>query len=316
MIKSRLAFLDPVLLTRLRTTSRRFTSIKARLRSRIQALQMAELEAGPGQAADATDDEITVASYNIHKCVGTDGRFMPARIAAVIAEMDADVVAIQEADQRFGRRRGLLDLKALEGQTGLCLVPTSEAADGHGWHGNALLLKKGSVRSMRRLSLPGAEPRGALLVDLDLPAGPLRMVAAHLGLLRRSRRWQVRSILDAVEDGPPMPILLLGDLNEWRPGRRSSLHELRPLFGPLTHAHFSFPSYFPVIALDRVIGSPGLVTAVEAHDSPLAQVASDHLPLKARIDIPAALQELQRTGGPALSADRALAGLTSPIPRL
>ena len=78
-----------------------------------------------------------------------------------------------------------------------------------------------------------------------------------------------------------MPILLLGDLNEWRPGRRSSLHELRPLFGPLTHGHFSFPSYFPVIALDRVIGSPGLVTALEVHNSPLAQVASDHLPLKA-----------------------------------
>ena len=55
---------------------------------------------------------------------------------------------------------------------------------------------------MRRLALPGAEPRGALVVDLDLPAGPLRIVAAHLGLLRRSRRWQVRSILDAIEEGP------------------------------------------------------------------------------------------------------------------
>ena len=126
---------------------------------------------------------LVVASYNIHKCVGTDGRFAPARIAAVIAEMDADVVAIQEADKRFGRRHGLLDLKALEKQTGLSLIPTSEEADGHGWHGNALLLRKGKVRDMRRLALPGAEPRGALVVDLDLPAGPLRLVAAHLGLL-------------------------------------------------------------------------------------------------------------------------------------
>ena len=305
MIKSRLPFLDPVLLTRLRKTSRRFASMKVRLRTRIQALQTAEISEGPRKAVDASGDEIVVASYNIHKCVGTDGRFEPARIAAVIAEMGADVVAVQEADQRFGRRRGLLDLKALERQTGLSLIPTSEAADGHGWHGNALLLKTGQVRSMRRLALPGAEPRGALLVDLELPAGPLRIVAAHLGLLRRSRRWQVRSILDAIEEGPPMPILLLGDLNEWRPGRRSSLHELRPLFGPLTHGHFSFPSYFPVIALDRVIGSPGLVTTLEVHDSPLAQVASDHLPLKARIDIPAALQELRGQEGKSLSEARA-----------
>ena len=87
-------------------------------------------------------------------------------------------------------------------------------------------------------------------------------------------------------------MLLLGDLNEWRPGRRSSLIDLKPLFGPLPNGISSFPSYFPVVALDRVIGSPGLVTALEVHDTPLAQVASDHLPLKARIDIQAALREL------------------------
>jgi endonuclease/exonuclease/phosphatase family metal-dependent hydrolase len=295
MIKSRLAFLDPVLLARLR----KFNSIKTRLRTRLQAMQVADAVAAPprkGLKANG-DHELVVASYNIHKCVGTDGRFEPARIAAVIAEMDADVVAVQEADKRFGRRHGLLDIKALEKQTGLSLIPTSEEANGHGWHGNALLLRKGKVRDMRRLALPGAEPRGALVVDLDLPAGPLRLVAAHLGLFRRSRRWQVRSILDAIEQGPRMPILLVGDLNEWRPGRKSSLHELRPVFGPLSHSHFSFPSYFPVIALDRVIGSPGLVTAMEVHDSRLAQVASDHLPLKATIDIPAALRELRGQEG-------------------
>ena len=294
MIKSRLAFLDPVLLARLRKNPR-FTSLKMRLRTRLQAMQAADVVAvAPGKAVKANGDhEMVVASYNIHKCVGTDGRFDPGRIAAVIAELDADVVAIQEADKRFGRRQGLLDLKALEKQTDLSLIPTSEQADGHGWHGNALLLRKGKVRDMRRLSLPGAEPRGALVVDLDLPAGPLRLVAAHLGLLRRSRRWQVRSILDAIGEGPRMPTLLVGDFNEWRPGRKSSLHELRPVFGPLVHAHFSFPSYFPVIALDRVIGSPGLVTAMEVHDSDLARVASDHLPLKATIDIPAAQKEMR-----------------------
>ena len=300
MPKRHLAFIDPVLLARLRRKSR-FRAIKARLRTRLQAMQ----SAGSGRAAKKSlkadgDHELVVASYNIHKCVGTDGIFDPGRIAAVIAELDADVVAIQEADRRFGRRYGLLDLKVLEKQTGLSLIQTSERADGHGWHGNALLLRKGKVLDMRRLTLPSAEPRGALVVDLDLPAGPLRLVAAHLGLLRRSRRWQVRSILEAIGEGPRMPTLLVGDLNEWRPGRKSSLLELNPVFGPLSQNHFSFPSYFPFIALDRVIGSPGLVTAMEVHDSALAKVASDHLPLKATIDIPAALRQMH--GEPELVA--------------
>ncbi|MEQ1944940.1 endonuclease/exonuclease/phosphatase family protein [Mesorhizobium sp. VNQ89] len=257
-------------------------------------MQAAGDERAPKGGVKANGDhEMVIASYNVHKCIGTDGRFDPGRIASVITELGADVVAIQEADKRFGRRSGLLDLKALERDAGLTLIPTSEEADGHGWHGNALFLRKGEVRDMRRLALPSAEPRGALVVDLDLPAGPLRLVAAHLGLLRRSRRWQVRSILDAIEQGPQVPILLVGDLNEWRPGRKSSLLELKPVFGPLSQNHFSFPSYFPFIALDRVIGSPGLVTAMQVHDSALAKVASDHLPLKATIDIAAALKEMR-----------------------
>ncbi len=292
MIKNRLAFLDPVLFARLRKNAR-FSTIKTRVRTRLQQMQSAGTTPMPSRDIRPNGDhELVVASYNIHKCVGTDGRFEPARIAAVIAELDADVVAIQEADKRFGRRSGLLDLKALHKHTGLTHIGTSEEPDGHGWHGNALFLRRGKVMDMRRLALPGAEPRGALVVDLDLPAGPLRLVAAHLGLLRRSRRWQVRSILHAIEQGPRMPILLVGDFNEWRPGRKSSLHELRPVFGPLSQSHFSFPSYFPFIALDRVIGSPGLVRAMEVHDSVLAQVASDHLPLRATIDIPAAVSAM------------------------
>ena len=290
MIRNRISLLDPMLAERMRAKPGRLGSLKTRVRQKLEA----RYGSGhvPLDEQTAAAHEITVASYNIHKCVGTDGRFDPARIAEVIAELDADVVAIQEADKRFGRRQGLLDLAALEG-TGLRLVPSSQASDGHGWHGNALLLKRGEVEAMRRLTLPAAEPRGALLVDLALPAGPLRIVAAHLGLLRQVRRWQVRSILDALEEGPRRPTLLLGDLNEWRPGRRSSLHDLRPHFGHVPHGLLSFPSYFPVVALDRVIGSAGLVTGLAVHDTPLAQVASDHLPLKARIDIGAAVREIE-----------------------
>ena len=233
--------------------------------------------------------ELRVASYNVHKCVGTDGRFDPVRSAAVIAELGADLVAVQEADRRFGRRIGLLDTATLERETGLAPLPVSDLPDGHGWHGNALLVRPGTPARLRRLALPGAEPRGALVAELDLPAGRLRVVAAHLGLLRRCRARQADAILRVLAEGEAMPTLLLGDLNEWRPGARSSLRAFEPLFGPLAPAPASFPARLPLFALDRILGWPqGLVDEVAVHDSPLARVASDHLPLTARVHLGAA----------------------------
>jgi endonuclease/exonuclease/phosphatase family metal-dependent hydrolase len=247
--------------------------------------------AGPQRGEAGT---LRVASYNIHKCVGTDRRFDPARTAAVIAELGADLVAVQEADRRFGRRIGLLDAAALERETGLAPLPVSDLPDGHGWHGNALLVRPGTPARIRRLALPGAEPRGALVAELDLPAGRLRVVAAHLGLLRRSRRQQAIAILRALaEDAGEVPTLLLGDLNEWRPGTRSSLRAFEPFFGPVNHGPPSFPARLPVLALDRILGWPrGLVRDVSAHDSLLARVASDHLPLTAcvRLGQPATVE--------------------------
>ena len=108
MPKRHLAFIDPVLLARLRRKSG-FKAITARLRTRLQAMQSAGSGRAPKKSLKADGDhELVVASYNIHKCVGTDGRFDPARVAEVIAQLDADVVAVQEADKRFGRRHGLL----------------------------------------------------------------------------------------------------------------------------------------------------------------------------------------------------------------
>jgi endonuclease/exonuclease/phosphatase family metal-dependent hydrolase len=238
----------------------------------------------PAELPAPAEGVLRVASYNVHKCVGTDRRFDPARIAAVIAELGADVVALQEADRRFGRRTGLLDAAALEAETGLHPLPVSVLEDGHGWHGNALLVRRGTPARLRRLALPGAEPRGAVIAELMLPAGPLRVVAAHFGLLHRSRTWQARAIVEALEDGPFMPTLLMGDLNEWRPGRRSSLGALVPMFGDVSASPPSFPSRLPMLALDRILGWPrGLLGPVQVHDTPLARVASDHLPLTATV---------------------------------
>lgn len=245
------------------------------------------LQSGPRcyRHAGGSKGHATVASYNVHKCVGVDGRFDPERVAAVIGELDADIVTLQEADQRFGQRAGLLDLPELESRLNLVPVRQPVRSPSHGWRGNVILVREGVVRHVRRLMLPGVEPRGALLADLEIKGARLRVIAAHLGLFRRSRSKQNERLIDAAR-ARNHPTLLMGDLNEWRVRRRSSLMPLLPHFGPLEAALPSFPSRMPILALDRILASPKeLISQIEIHESPLARLASDHLPIKARIDL-------------------------------
>jgi endonuclease/exonuclease/phosphatase family metal-dependent hydrolase len=224
------------------------------------------------------------ASYNIHKCVGSDRRFDPERVMAVIAEIGADVIALQEADRRFGDRAGLLDLRTLERDAGLVPVQVRNGHSGHGWHGNLVLVREGAVRDLHQVKLPGFEPRGALVADIDLAMGPVRVVAAHLGLLRHSRLLQVEALLGHARESTGRPVVMMGDLNEWRREGRSALKRFQPVFGPVGRGVPSFPSYFPMLALDRVLALPhDIIERTEAHDSPLARLASDHLPVKAMV---------------------------------
>ena len=234
---------------------------------------------------DETTGGALFASYNIHKCVGTDRRFDPGRIIEVIAEIAPDVMALQEADRRFGDRAGLLDLAALRERTGLVPVPVANGHLGHGWHGNLVLVREGVVRKVRQVTLPGLEPRGALLADIELETGGVRVIGMHLGLLRHSRLLQIESLVSHAVEADDRPVVLMGDMNEWRRRERgSALSAFTPRFGPLGAGVPSFPAYFPVLALDRILARPhGILGRVEAHDTPLARRASDHLPIKARI---------------------------------
>ena len=226
--------------------------------------------------------DLSVASYNIHKGVGTDRRRDLARTAAVIAEIGADILAVQEADTRFGNRKGLLDLDRIRRDLGLIAVPMDGVGDAHGWHGNLLLVRNALVQEVHQLILPGLEPRGALVTDLFIAGRPLRVVNAHLGLLKASRIAQVRALLDKIEGLEARPTLLMGDLNEWR-GAGAAFQTLKKRF-TFAQARPSFPSRYPLLALDRMMMSPhGALLDVAAHDSPLSRRASDHLPIKARL---------------------------------
>ena len=246
-------------------------------------------KAADGTSGDDAGEGLLIASYNVHKCVGVDGRFDPYRTKEVIREIAADVLALQEADTRFGERRGLLDLDWLERETGLLPVPLGGRSKAHGWHGNVILFREGLIRDVHQVKLPGLEPRGALMTELDLKDGSsLRVIAAHLGLLHRSRHQQTRMIIDLLRSRDDQPTVLMGYLNEWRLGDRSSLNTLTSVFG-LPPAVPSFPSRLPVLALDRIMANrPEILGPVAAHDTPLARLASDHLPIKARVRLPSA----------------------------
>ena len=239
---------------------------------------------GCGTGSLTGKNDIRVASYNIHKGVGADRRRDLARTAAVIAEIGADILALQEADTRFGTRTGLLDLDALRAGTGLAAVPVEGAGAAHGWHGNLILVRDALVESVHRLVLPGLEPRGALVADLVAAGRPIRVIAAHLGLLPTSRAAQTRVLLDRIDRLDRRPTLLMGDLNEWR-SAGPSLAPLGHVFTAIPPVR-SFPARYPVLPLDRMMAGAGAeLLDLAVHDTPLARRASDHLPIRGRLRV-------------------------------
>lgn len=224
---------------------------------------------------------VRIASWNVHKAVGTDRRRDPSRISRVIAEIAPDLMALQETDIRLFGARSVLDRGALAG-AGLRRVPVPGVDGDRGWYGNALLAGRDvDVGEVRAVRLPGLEPRGAVVADLLVRGVPLRAVAAHLALDPVSRRRQARIILGALIALPGMPTVMAADTNEWRwaPGALSPLHE------HLTDAPIAatFPSWRPLLPLDRIMMRGGEVRDFGPHLTETSRKASDHLPVKATL---------------------------------
>lgn len=231
--------------------------------------------------------KLSIASYNIHKCVGNDGVFDPLRIKNVILKLDADIVVLQEADARFGERQGLLDLDYLHVMGGYkSIFSPQRDSRSHGWHGNVVLYRNSVVHHVHQLRLPGLEPRGAIIVDFGVGDAFFRLLAVHLGLLRRSRKKQVEAIIAAADPHPLRHVVVIGDMNEWRLERRSALQLLKSHFSEVSARLPSYPSRYPVLPLDRLFVSRGLrVESLSVVDTPLTRLASDHLPVNATISI-------------------------------
>jgi endonuclease/exonuclease/phosphatase family metal-dependent hydrolase len=229
--------------------------------------------------------EVVVASYNMRKAIGADRRRRPESIINILREIDADIVALQEADRRFGARTSAIPPDMIVHHTPYKPVPYEVRPGSLGWHGNAILVRQ-SIEIRRRipLDLPALEPRGAVLADLRIDDTDLRVVGMHLDLSGLWRRRQVRSILAHLDaQAVPLPTVLMGDLNQWT-ADNGCMRDFANGFhiaptGPSFHARR------PIARLDRIIVSPTIrVVDCGVHHSSLAMTASDHLPVWARLE--------------------------------
>jgi endonuclease/exonuclease/phosphatase family metal-dependent hydrolase len=226
---------------------------------------------------------IHVASYNMRKAIGTDRRRNPERTIEVLNEIGADVVALQEADRRFGERVSAIPAHLLEDHSSYRPVQFPLRNGEIGWHGNAVLIgPEVEVRSCGALHIPSLEPRGAVFAELSVRGLPLRIVGMHLDLSGLWRRRQSRAILHHLAHAEAMPTVLMGDLNEWTPNGgclRDFAHDFD--FAPCGR---SFHARRPVAALDRIMyGRELKLVDCGVHASLLARKASDHLPIWARL---------------------------------
>jgi len=231
-------------------------------------------------------EQLRIASYNVHACIGTDRMYNPDRVARVIREMEPDIVGLQEVDVGYWNAHSTAQIERLERTTGMRGIagPTLVGQGGH--YGNALLTHW-PMREVRRLdlSVKGWEPRGVLDVDLDVCGTTVRIVVTHFGLNQGERRAQSGVLVRALKEIRTPLLVVLGDFNEWRL-RGKIFYKLNALLGRSPTVR-TWPSRIPLLALDRIWVQPKeALRNLHAHRSPLSRVASDHLPLLTCIGLP------------------------------
>jgi len=227
---------------------------------------------------------IKVASYNMRKSIGTDRRRRPERTLQVLCEIGADVVALQEADRRFGTREAVLTTHMLSEHSPWKAIPISARARSMGWHGNALLVHRDAqILDCEAIHLPALEPRGAVMADVRIRGEVLRVVGMHLDLSGLWRRRQAHAILAHLAASTHQyPTVMMGDLNEWSAGS-GCLRDFAAHF-QFAATGKSFHARRPVARLDRIMASQDLaITGAGVHDTLSSRTASDHLPIWATV---------------------------------
>jgi len=239
-----------------------------------------------------------IVTYNVHRCVGTDRRLDVARVAAVLAALNPDIVALQELD--VGRRRTNHVDQAHQIAQHLDMACHFHAAlqVEEERYGDAILTAY-PERLVKTGPLPGydriqsLEPRGALWVEAMIEGRPVQVINTHLGLVPREQQIQAAHLAGDGWLGHPdcaWPAILLGDFNATASSvvyrtLTARLRAARPL-ARRRQPSSTFPSPLPVLRIDHLFVSPGIeVQGVFAPFDPLTRAASDHLPLVMDFDL-------------------------------
>jgi len=234
-----------------------------------------------------------VTTYNIHKCRGLDRRVRPKRIAAVLKEIDADIVGLQEVVGMDEATRERNQVRAIAEELGLDFRIGGNRRLSGAAYGNAVLSRLPITANHNHdLSWRRYEPRGCLEVAVAVDAQTtLQLFNVHLGTSFFERRYQGHRLLEVIagDVNPSSPRLILGDFNEWTRGlttRLLSLHlnsaEPEQRLGRAR----TYPGVFPILHLDHVYYNSSLkLERIYVHRSRLALAASDHLPIVADFTI-------------------------------
>lgn len=238
-----------------------------------------------------------IVTYNVHRCLGSDGVISPARIAAVIAGIDADIIALQELDVGRARSNGIDQAREIARELGhehAHFHPALRVMEEE--YGDAIITRQPSrLVKAGTLPLPGrgrlAEPRGALWASIAYGGVELQIINTHLGLMRAERLAQADALL-----GPEwlsaseckLPFILLGDFNSPPRGRTYKRLAAELTDAPLSvsKARATFPARYPLLRIDHIFVSTGIqVTGAHIVRGDAARRASDHLPLVADFEL-------------------------------
>lgn len=232
---------------------------------------------------------VRVVTYNIHRSRGMDRRTRPQRIADVLREVNADVIALQEVVG--AGTSGVNQIEEIGAALGMGWVMAS-ARQLRGHHFGNVVLSRFPVihHAQHDLSWKSCEERCLQRVDLNVHGQTLHIYNVHLGTAILERRYQAQRLEKIVCDRHVAgPKLVLGDFNEWMKGLTTSLLSTRLKsvdLGKYLTRKRTYPGLFPVVHLDHIYYEGQLeVVGVELLRSRLALVASDHLPLVADIRI-------------------------------
>ena len=234
-----------------------------------------------------------IVSWNVHRCIGTDGHYRPDRVAEVLRSLSADVIALQEIDSSL-RAEGEIDqLSYLARALGMHSVMGPTLTREYGAYGNALLTNFEILGYQEfDLSYRRFEPRGALSVRLRARGAELQVVNTHLGLKHWERSFQVDRLLREILEGIDGLTIVIGDFNEWFPLSPNNLRLHRRFHSRCPRVP-TFPSAWPRFALDRIFFSkPVAGLAFEVPRTGAVRVASDHLPIAAEFAFPCAIEKV------------------------